>query len=141
MLDLKKPVSRTQPTDTLVRSHVVVIFDPVGGSLHGLFEAVELGPKKKFTLDAFPEPLDFTQRHRMVGTRSDVFDPILFHFLLKASFASPVGVLAAIVGKHLTRHTVFSNPPAVSLEHMRRGLASVKTQAGDVTRVVVQKAD
>ena len=89
MLDLKKPVSRTQPTDTLVRSHVVVIFDPVDGSLHGLLEAVELGPKKKFTLDAFPEPFDFTQRHRMVGTRSDVFDPILFHFLLKASFASP----------------------------------------------------
>jgi hypothetical protein len=70
-----------------------------------------------------------------------VFDPVFFHFPLKPGLATPVGVLAAVVGKHLTRHTVFGNPTAVGLEHMRRGLASIKTQAGDVTRVVVQKTD
>jgi hypothetical protein len=124
-----------------MRSLVVVIFNPETGSFYGLFEAVGLCTKKKLVLDAFPETLDFTQRHGMVGTRSDVFDPVLFHFPFKPGLASPVGVLPSVVGKHLTRHTIFSNPPTVGLQDMFCCLASVKTQAGDVTRIVVQKAD
>jgi hypothetical protein len=141
MLDLKKAVGRTQTTDTLMGSLVVIVFDPISGSLNGLLEAVELGPKQKLALDAFPESLDLTQCHGMVRTRSDMFDPVLLHFPLKPGLASPVGVLAAVVGKHLTRYTILSNPPTVCLEYMRGGLASIKTQTGDVTRVVVQKAD
>ena len=67
MLDLEKPVSRTQTANALMRSLVIIVFDPVGSSFHGLLEAVKLGAKKKFTLDAFPESLDLTQRHGMVG--------------------------------------------------------------------------
>ena len=137
MLDLEKPVGRTQPADALMRSFVIVVFHPVSGSFHRLLEAVELRTKKKLALDAFPETLDLAQGHRMVGTRSDVFDPVLFHFPLKPGLAPPVGVLPAVVGKHLTRHAVLGNPPPVGLQDMLRGLASVKTQAGDVTRVVV----
>jgi hypothetical protein len=68
MLDLEKPVGRAQTTDTLMGSLVVIVFDPVGSSLHGLLEAVELGTKKKLALDTFPKSLDLTQRHGMVGT-------------------------------------------------------------------------
>jgi hypothetical protein len=67
MLDLKKPVGRTQAANALMRSLVIIVFDPVSGSLHGLLEAVELGAKKKLALDAFPESLDLTQGHGMVG--------------------------------------------------------------------------
>jgi hypothetical protein len=73
----------------------------------------------------------------MVGTRSDVPDPILFHFPLKASLASPVGVLTAVVGEHLPRHTVLAHRTPVGLKYMLGGLTAVKTKAGDVTRVVV----
>jgi hypothetical protein len=98
-----------------MRSFVVVVFDPIGGSFYGLFKAVELRTKKKLALDAFPETLDLTQRHGMVGARPDVFDPVLFHFPFKPGLASPVGVLPSVVGKHLTGHTIFSNPPTVGL--------------------------
>jgi hypothetical protein len=50
-----------------MRSFVVIVFDPKSGSFHGLLEAVELGSKKKLVLDAFPESLDLTQGHGMVG--------------------------------------------------------------------------
>jgi hypothetical protein len=125
MLDLKKPVGRTQAANALMRSLVIIVFDPKSGSLHGLLEAVELGAKKKFVLDAFPEAFDLAQGHGMVGTRSNVFDPVLFHFPFKAGLTSPVGVLAAVVGKHLTRYTILTYPLSVGLKHMRGGLASV----------------
>ena len=136
MLDLEKPVGRTQPADALMRSLIVVVFYPVGGSFHRLLEAVELRAEKKFALDAFPETLDLAQRHRVVGARSDVFDPVLFHFPLKSGLAPPVGVLPSVVGKHLTGHAIFSDPPTVGFQHMLGGLAAVKTKAGDVTRRV-----
>lgn len=68
MLDLEKPVGRTQAADTLMRSLVVVVFHPEGSPFYGLIEAVELSTKKKLALDAFPESLDLTQGHGMVGT-------------------------------------------------------------------------
>jgi len=42
-----------------MRSFVVIVFDPISGSSHGLLEAVELGSKEKLFLDAFPEPFNF----------------------------------------------------------------------------------
>ena len=114
-----------QAANALMRSFVVIIFDPKGGSLHGLLEAVELGAKQKLVLDAFPESLDLTQSHGMVGTRSNVLYPVLFHLPLKPGLAPPVGVLPPVVGKHLTGHTVFSDPPTVGLQDMFCSLASV----------------
>ena len=70
-----------------------------------------------------------------------MLNPVLFHLPLKAGLASPVCVLAAVVGQHLTRYTILSDSPPLGLQNMRCGLASIKTQAGDVTRVVVQKTD
>jgi hypothetical protein len=113
--NLKEPVGRTQPADALMRSFVIVVFNPVGDSFHGLLETVELGTKKKLALDAFPETLDLTQGHGMVRTRTDVLDPVLFHLPLKPGLASPVGVLPAVVGEHLTRHAVLGHRPPVGL--------------------------
>ena len=45
--DLKKPVSRTQPADTLVGPLVIIVLDPETGPLHGLLEAVKLGALQK----------------------------------------------------------------------------------------------
>jgi len=125
MLDLKKPVGRAQAPDTLMRPLVIVIFYPECRPFHRLLKAVELRTEKKLILDAFPEPLDFTQRHWMVGAGSNVLDAVLFHLPLKPGLAAPVGILPAIVGKHLTGYTIFSNPPTVGLQHVCGGLAAI----------------
>jgi hypothetical protein len=68
-------------------------------------------------------------------------DPILFHLPLKAGFAPPVGVLAAVVGEHLLGNPVLGNGSAIGLQHMGCGLAAIQSKAGDVTGVVVNVAD
>ena len=59
--DFEKPVGRAQAADALVRALVIIIFDPEGGPLHRLIEAVELGTLEEFVLDRLPESLDFAQ--------------------------------------------------------------------------------
>jgi hypothetical protein len=44
--DLEKTVGLTGPADALMRSFVIVLFDPVGDSFHGLLEAIELLAKQ-----------------------------------------------------------------------------------------------
>ncbi|MFO7494825.1 MAG: hypothetical protein R6X05_04230 [Desulfobacterales bacterium] len=139
--DLEEPVRRAQPADALVGALVVVILDPQGAALCRFLEAAKLRPLEKLTEDRLPEPLDLAQRHRMVRTRPDMFDPVLFHLALKARLSPPVGVLPAVVGEHLPRHPVFGHRTAVGLEHLGRGLAPVEPQGRDVARVIVDKAD
>lgn len=42
--NFEKPIGRTQSTDALMGTLVVVVFDPEGGPFHSLLEAVELSP-------------------------------------------------------------------------------------------------
>jgi hypothetical protein len=139
--DLEKPVGRTQPPDTLVGPLVVVVFDPEADAICGVLEAGKLRALQKFSQDRLPEALDLAQCHRMMRTGLDVFDPIFLKLALKPGGAAPVGVLAPVVGEHLLGNTVFGHGPAVGLDHVLGGLAAVKTQPRNVSRVVVDKAD
>jgi hypothetical protein len=124
-----------------VRSLVIVILDPEGGAFHGLFEAVELSPLEKLTQDRFPKALDLAQRHGMVGAGTDVLDAVLFHLPFEAGLSPPVGVLSAVVGKHLFGNAVLGNATTIGLQHMGRRLAAVQSQGGDVTAVIIHEAD
>jgi hypothetical protein len=130
--DLKEPIGRTKSADALMRSFVIVVLHPVRTALHRLIKAAKLGTHKKLRLDAFPEALDLAQGHGMMGTGADVAHAVLFHLPLETRLAAPVGVLPAVVGKHLAGNTVFGNPPAVGFQHLGRGLAAVHPEAGNV---------
>ena len=64
--DLEETVRRAQPADPLVRTLVVVVFQPQPHPLLRLLEAVELRPAEELAVDVLPEPLDLPQRHRVV---------------------------------------------------------------------------
>ena len=140
-VDLKKPVGRTQPADALVGPLVIVILDPEGNARSGILVAGKLGPLQKLGQDALPETLDLAQRHGMMGRRADVLDPVLGKLLFKPRAASPVGVLASVVGEYLFGNAVFANGPAVSFDHVFGRLAAIKSQTGDIAAVVVNKPD
>jgi hypothetical protein len=123
--DLEESIGRAQAADTLVRPLMIVIRHPESGSLDCLIEAVELGSLEKFVLDRLPESLNFTERHWMVGARTDVLDAVFFHFSFKAGLAPPVRVLSSIVGEHLFGNAVFGDAAAVRLQHVHGGLATV----------------
>ena len=70
-----------------------------------------------------------------------MFDPVLGQFLFEAGGAPPVGILPAVVGKHLFRNTIFTHGTAVGLDHVLGRLAAVKPQSGDITAVIVDIPD
>ena len=106
-----------------------------------MLEAVELGPLEELAQDRLPEAFDLAQRHRMVGTRTDMLDAILLHLPFEAGLTAPVGILAAVIGQHLFGNAVLGDTPAVGLQHVFGGLTAVQPQGGDVAAVVVHKAD
>jgi hypothetical protein len=124
-----------------VRAFVIVVLDPEGGTFHSLLEAVELGTLEKFPQDRFPETFDLAQRHGMVGAGTDVLDTVFFHLPFETGFATPVGVLAPVVGEHLFGNTVFGNATPVGLQDVGRRLAAVQPQGGDIPAVIVHEAD
>jgi len=77
----------------------------------------------------------------MMRPATDVLDPILLHLTLEAGLAPPIGVLPAVVGEHLPRHTVVGYPATVGLQDMFGRLTAVQPQGGDVTAVIIHKAD
>jgi hypothetical protein len=139
--DLKKPVGRTQTPNTLVGPLVVVVLHPEGCALHRLLEAVKLGALQILVQYRLPEPLDFSEGHRMVRSGADVLDPVLSHLPLEPGLASPVRVLPAVVGEHLLGNAVLGNPAAVGLQHVFGRLAAIQPQGDDVPAVVVHEAD
>jgi len=139
--DLEEPIGRTQSPDALVRPLVVVVLDPEDSSLHRLLEAVKLRPLQKLPQDRLPEPLDLTERHRVVRPGADVANPVFLQLLLEAGLPSPVGVLPSVVGQHLLGNPVLGDRPPVGLKHVLGGLASVQPQGRHVAAVIVDEAD
>ncbi len=74
--DGEEPVGREQPLQRLVRTFVVVVFDPQPHPFAGLLETVKLRPHQKVLPDRLPEPLDLAQRHGVMGRAADVVDAV-----------------------------------------------------------------
>jgi len=60
-----------------------------------------------------------------MGAGFDVLDAIFFKLLFKPRGAAPIGVLAAVIGKHLFGHTVLADGPSVGLDDVLGRLAAV----------------
>jgi hypothetical protein len=123
--NLKEAVRGTQSPDPLVGPLVVVILYPQGGTFHRLLEAPKLRPLQELPQQGFPQALDLSKRHRVMRPGTDMLDPVFLQLLLEAGLAPPVGVLAPVVGQDLLGNPVVGHRPAVGLEHMLGGLASV----------------
>jgi hypothetical protein len=116
-LDFEEAIGRTEPFNTLMRSLVVVIFDPEFDSLASRLEAVELSTGEELLPDAFPEALDLAQRHRMLGAAFEVSHPILSEFGLEAAGAAPRSILAAIVREHLLGRLKLTSRHSIDFDH------------------------
>lgn len=120
---------------------MVVVTDPQPYPVLRILEARELDTGEVFLKDGFPEPFDLTQGLGVVRRRFDMGDAVLFELTFEAASAVPVGVLAAIVGKHLLGWIVFPFSPPVDLNEVVRRLAAEEVHASDVAGEVVDEAD
>lgn len=119
VLDQKEPIRRTRPFDPLVGTLVVVVFHPHCHPLLAVFECLERGPRDQFVLDRLPEPLEFSQRLRMVRGTSDMFYIILFQLFLEPAPTSPTDVLTSVVRQHFLRQPAVAHRRPVRLDHIR----------------------
>ena len=101
---------------------MIVVLQPMADPLSGLLEAPELRPHEKLSIDRLPEALDLAQRHRMMGLRFDVFDPVLYQLPLKPGRSPPVRILPALVREHLLRDPILADRPTIHLQHLVRRL-------------------
>jgi hypothetical protein len=77
----------------------------------------------------------------MVGAGTDVLYAVFFHLFFETGLAAPVGVLATVVGEHLSGNAILGNTAAVGLQHVFGRLAAVQPQGNDIPAVIVHEAD
>jgi len=140
-LDLEEAVRWAEAINALMRSLVVVVFDPDLDPFPGGVEAIELGAGEELLPDTFPEPFDLAQGHGMVRTALEVGHPILFEFGLEAAGATPGGILAAIVGEHLLGRRELGRRHAIDFDYRLRRGAAEQIRAYKEARVIIQERD
>ena len=141
LLDREEPVRRAHPLQRLVGTPVVVVLDPVADPFPRFLERLEASPHQELLLQRLPEPLDLSQRHRMLRRTADVMDVIPLEFLLELGGAPPTGVLPPVVRKHLLGRPVCRRRITVDFHYIGAGLAAVHPQSGDVPRIIIDEPD
>ena len=141
ILDLEEAIGGTEPFNALMRSLVVVVFDPEFDPLAGGVKAVELGADQEVLPDRGPEAFDLAEGHGMLRPRLEMRDAILLEFSLEPADAAPGGVLAAVVGEHLLGWLELTDGDAVHFDHCRRRGTAEQIGADDEPRVIIHEGD
>jgi hypothetical protein len=141
MLDFKEAVCRTHAADALMGALVIVVLDPQADALAGLLIIIELGTSEEFTPDRVPETLDLAQGHRMMGSGTDVGDPVLGHFILKAARSTPSRILAAVVGEHFLGDAKLRSGPPIDFYDGLRRLTAKQIDTHDEPRVIIHEGN
>ena len=103
---------------------VVVVPNPEPDSFPGGVEAFELRSGEKLLPDAFPEPLDLAEGHRMVWAGFEVVGAIFLHLRLKAGEATPVHILPAVVSEHLFGRLILGCGHTKDFQYILGGVAA-----------------
>jgi hypothetical protein len=140
-LDLKEAIGRAQAADTLVRTLVIVIFDPASDALARRFKTFELGASEKLLPEAGPEALDLAQRHRVLWAGFEVRDAVLLQLRFETGGAAPRSVLAAIVGQHLFGRLELGDGLTVHFDDRFGGGTAEEIGADQEARVIIQESD
>ena len=141
MLDLEEAVGGTEPFDALMGPLVVVILDPEFDPLAGGVEGIELGADQEVLPERGPEALDLAEGHRMLRSRLEVRDAILFEFGLETADAPPGGVLPPVVGEHLLGRLKLADGDAIDFDDCGGGGTAEQICADDEPRVIIHKRD
>jgi hypothetical protein len=141
ILDPEEAVRWTEAFNALMRSLVVVVFDPEFDPLASGVEAVELGADQEVLPERGPEALDLAEGHRVLRAGLEVRDAILLELGLEAADPAPGGILAAVVGEHLLGRLELADGHPIDFDHRcSRGTAE-EIRADDEPRVVVHEGD
>jgi hypothetical protein len=141
VLDFKEAIGRTEPFNALVRTLVIVVFDPELDALASHLEAVELGSGQELLPEARPEALDLAERHRMLRTALEVGYPVLLQLGFEATDATPSSILAAIVGQHFLGWLILAHSLPIDFDHRLRCWAAKQIGGRNEARVIIHEGN
>jgi hypothetical protein len=139
--DFEVAVGWTKSLDALMRSLVIVIFDPEADAFPGRVEAFELGAGEELLPDGFPEAFDLAQGHGMMRPGFEVMDAVLFHLGLEAGDAAPVHIFATIVGEHFLGGLILAGGDPEDLQHIFGGVTAEEVGPDQEARVIIHEPD
>jgi hypothetical protein len=137
----KEAVRRTKAFDALMRTLVVVVFDPEPDAFPGRLEAFELGAGEELLPNGLPKALDLAERHGMVWTALEVSDAALLELGLKAGGPPPCRVLAAIVSEHLLGRIILTHGSAEHFQDILSGLAAEDIGANQEPGIIIHETN
>jgi hypothetical protein len=141
ILDLEEAIGRAETINALMRSLVVIVFDPEFDPLARGVEAVELGANQEVLPERGPEALDLAEGHGMLRAGFEVRHAILFELGLETADAAPGGVLAAIVGEHLLGRLELADRHPIDFDHRGGRGTAEQIRADDEPRVIIHEGD
>jgi hypothetical protein len=139
--DFEVAIRGAEAFDTLMRTLVVVILDPVTDAFPGRLEAVELGSGKELLPNALPEALDFAEGHGVMRPGFEVMGAVLFHLGLEAGDAAPVDILATVVGQHFLGRLKLRGGDAEDFENIFGRMTAEQIGSDQEPRVIIHEAD
>ena len=132
-----EPVRGTGTADTLMRSLVVVVGDPMSNPLACVRKGGKKGFLQELLPERLPEPLDLAQCHRMLRCTSNVADPLPLEYLLEPCLTAPGSKLSAVVRQDLPRGSPLAYGSLDHFENSFRCLLSEQPVPYDVAGVIV----
>ena len=139
--DFEEAVRRAETFDALMRSLVIIVFDPETDSLAGRLEAFELRPGQELLPDGFPKTFDLAQSHGMMRPGFEVMGPVFLHLRLEASDAAPVDVLTAIVGEHFLGRLVLRSGDTKDFQDVFGRVTAEQIGPDDEPGIIIHEAD
>ncbi len=136
----KKTIRWHAVADPLMWPEMVVMGDEMRKALLGLGKVLGHGSGPELLAHRFPEPLAFAQRLVMMGPGNHMPDALLRQQLLKAAFASPSEILAALVGQDFQGLAPALDAFQQSFLDEFLGLPETQTPRDNVSAVIVQES-
>ena len=135
----EETIGRGRAVDPLVRPSEIVVLDVELETPLTVGVVGEHGPGQEFLPERLPETFDLAERLRVLWPALDVVDPLPPKRLRELGFATPGGVLTAVVREDLGRHPVGGDPAFEGFHDERGPLVMGDGVPDDVPRVVVHE--
>ena len=136
----EKAICGHMPVDALMRPLEVVVLHEERDAAKAVREVREHGLAQEFVPQRLPEAFDLAERLGVLWSTPGVRDAAPSKQLLKLRRAAPRGVLAALIGQHLTWLAVVGDAALERVDHQARLLVVCHRPRHQVARVVVHEA-
>jgi hypothetical protein len=136
-----KPVCRTGSVNTLMRTLMVIVGDPMAEALTGIGKRSEYSIREKLFPYRAPESLDLAECHRVMRGAADVLHALTAEHFLEFCFTPPGDELPTVIRKNLPGSTPLADGALDNFQNRIGCLLAEQAMAHDIAGVVINNPD